>query len=399
MRFCDPQKVTHGRLIGFMAAYALAIAAAWSNPAHLAPHTASMLLQGANVAALVVLIGVVVNANRKAGCGQKWTWTWVTAAVLGGNLVARLVSAAYLRASGKDGDNHKAKYVRWDKAAAAIGTVATLTELYFAVVPRQRFRIVFFVLGLVFGLPAITVAFNMFRVGRPDADLLKECLGASKEAYDKYDGKTLTDRVVFRSTGESLVVAFAGTETSADVKADASIGDVEVPGEWTAGRKARAHAGFVRMYADLRTHVRQRVQQSGASEVVFTGHSLGGALATLAGLDNNTKKVTVVTFGAPPVGDSNFARAFDASVPTCVRVVNPYDPVTTLPGTQFVHTKGYYPVASLTKDFPATAHSLGTYALALSRPRWVQYIGMFAPAGYLVAAVGVVAAWHFLRSK
>lgn len=397
-RLCDPTKVTDSRLVGFMIAYFVAIAAAWSNPAHLAPHTAGLMLQGANVVALVVLIGAVASVNRKAGCGGKWTFTWITAGVLASNFVARLGAAMYLRLKGRDADNHKAKYVRWDRLAATIGTAATLSELYFAVVPRRRFRIVFFIVGLLFGLPAITTAFNLVKAGRPDVGFVKRCLGYSAKAYDQFEGKAHADRVYFTEDTGAVVVAFAGTENSSDVKVDANIGDVDVPTAWTGGRKARAHAGFVKLYSQLRDHVRTKV--AGASRVVFTGHSLGGALATLAALDasaNGSQNVQVVTFGGPQVGDGNFVKVFNDTVPGCVRVANPYDPVTTVPGTQFLHTKGYYPVASLTKDFPATAHSLGTYKLALTRPRWVQYLGMFAPAGYVLLALVLVVAWHFLR--
>lgn len=397
-RFCDPTKVTDAKLVGFMIAYFVAIAAAWSNPAHLAPHTAAMLLQGANVVALAVLITAVSSVNRKAGCGGKWTFTWITAGVLGTNLLARLFAAMRLRFTGRDADNHKAKYVRWDRLAAVVGTVATLSELYFAVVPRRRFRIIFFVLGLVFGLPAITSTFSMLKAGRPDVSFIKRCLAYSSKAYDQYEGKAQADRVYVTTEGDAVVLAFAGTETSADVKVDASIGDIDVPIEWTGGRKARAHAGFVNLYRELRAHVTETV--NAARAVVFTGHSLGGALATLAALDassNGVKDVRVVTFGAPQVGDGNFVRAFDATVTECVRVANPYDPVTTVPGAQLLHTKGYYPVTSLTKDFPTSAHSLGTYELALRRPRWVQFIGMFAPAGYILLAVVLVVAWHFVR--
>lgn len=400
VRFCEPGKVTDAKLVGFMVAYFVAIAAAWSNPARLAPHTTSILLQSANVIALIVLITTVSALNKRAGCGIKWTFTWITAGVLGCNLIGRLLSVVYLRVSGKDKHNRKAKYVRWDRAAAAVGTVATLSELYFAVVPRRRFRIVFFVLVLIFGFPAITTAFAILKGGRPDIQLLKMCVEYSQKAYDKFTGAAQTDRVYTRQISPTtLAVSFAGTETSGDVKVDASIGDVDVPLAWTLNAPSRAHAGFVGLYAKLRDHVHSMVKQSGASVVIVTGHSLGGALATLAGPDlaGAGYDVKVVTFGAPPVGDGNFVKMFDSSIKECVRVVNPHDPVTTVPGSQFLHTKGFYPVASLTKDFLASAHSLSTYELALGRPRWVQYLGMFAPAGYLLVALMGVVVWHAVR--
>lgn len=399
MRFCGPAKVVHFRLLVLLVAHVVAIAAAWANPLQLAPHTANVLIQVANIVALAILAATIARSNRRAACSSRWNFTRLTVLLLAGSLLSRLGVVAWLRRSGRDSENYKAKYVRWDRAAAAIGTVAVLAEMYFALIPRQPFRVAFFMLGLCFVLPAVVAAFEMFGGLPPaarDTALLKKCLELSQEAYTKYRpeaGGKLEDRVYTRVEGDTTYVSFAGTEDSRDAKIDASIGDVEVPKEWTGGRPARAHAGFVRTYAAIRGAVKVSTPK-----VVFAGHSLGGALATLAALDFAPRAaVTLVTFGAPHVGDGNFVRLFDATVPTCVRVVNPYDPVTRVLGAQLLHTKGYYPVTSLSRDFPTTAHSMSTYRLALGLPRWMQVLGMFAPVGYIVAAVGVVGLWHLAR--
>jgi len=69
------------------------------------------------------------------------------------------------------------------------------------------------------------------------------------------------------------------------------------------------------------------------AQVFITGHSLGGALATLATLDiaTNTKfkKPILYTFASPRVGNPKFAAHF-ASL-ECYRVANSEDIVTTLP--------------------------------------------------------------------
>ncbi|NBU16389.1 MAG: hypothetical protein EBS48_05130 [Actinobacteria bacterium] len=234
------------------------------------------------------------------------------------------------------------------------------------------------------------------------------CLDLCARAYAQYNGDPKdprsASRVVVDVVGDTTYVAFAGTETKDDVKVDASVGDVQVP--WTPA-KARAHAGFSKAYQGLRDSVRDAVRDAvagGGAKVVFTGHSLGGALATLAALDAalndpSAPEVQVYTFGAPHVGDGNFVELFDRRVPTCVRVVNPFDPVPKLLASQFVHTKGYYATASLTRDAPITAHFVSTYRLALSRPRWVQIAGSFAPVSYVAAAAAVVVAYHLARRR
>ncbi|RCN28419.1 triacylglycerol lipase [Ancylostoma caninum] len=72
-------------------------------------------------------------------------------------------------------------------------------------------------------------------------------------------------------------------------------------------------------------------------KVAFTGHSLGGALATLAaaraarqGLRRGNE-ILVYTFGAPRVGDSTFAANFNRIIPNCYRVVFRHDIVPHLP--------------------------------------------------------------------
>ncbi|BBO81437.1 hypothetical protein DSCO28_20030 [Desulfosarcina ovata subsp. sediminis] len=69
----------------------------------------------------------------------------------------------------------------------------------------------------------------------------------------------------------------------------------------------------------------------------YTGHSLGGALATLAASLHAPR--AVYTFGAPRIGDAAFARHL-SKVPV-FNVVNPRDIVTQLPPTgrraRFVH--------------------------------------------------------------
>lgn len=398
MRFCGPAKAVHFRLLVLLVAHVVAIAAAWANPLQLAPHTANVLIQVTNILALSILAGAIARSNRRAACSSRWNFTRLTVLVLVGSLLSRLGVVAWLRSGGRDSDNYKAKYVRWDRAAAAVGTVAVLAEMYFALVPRQPFRIAFFLLGLCFVLPAVVAAFEMFGGLPPaarDPALLKKCLGLSAKAYDAYDPSTgkLANRVHTVVEGDTTYVSFAGTEDSRDAKIDANIGDVELPKDWTGGRTARAHAGFVKTYAAIRDAVKVSTPKA-----VFTGHSLGGALATLAALDFAPRAaVTLVTFGAPHVGDGNFVRLFDATVPSSVRVVNPYDPVTRVLGAQLLHTKGYYPVTSLSRDFPTTAHSLSTYHRALGLPRWMQVLGMFAPVGYIAAAFAVVALWHLAR--
>lgn len=65
--------------------------------------------------------------------------------------------------------------------------------------------------------------------------------------------------------------------------------------------------------------------------VVVTGHSLGGALATLAAVDVTLNRphvpVDLYTFGAPRIGNKAFAQWFDAQIQDSIRLVNNSDVV------------------------------------------------------------------------
>lgn len=82
------------------------------------------------------------------------------------------------------------------------------------------------------------------------------------------------------------------------------------------------HNGFQEGYGNLALDVRATVQnlrkQCTNCKVVFTGHSLGGALATVAAADHIASNAVpyddmlVYTFGSPRVGNAEFANWFDS---------------------------------------------------------------------------------------
>jgi len=124
----------------------------------------------------------------------------------------------------------------------------------------------------------------------------------------------------FASRGpEGWIICFRGTEPEEfeDWKTDLRL----LLAPEGAGR---AHAGFVAalegIYAELEARTRD-------APVLFGGHSLGGALATLAAA-RHPRAAAVYTFGAPRAVDSGFARLF--RVPA-FRYVNNNDLVPFLP--------------------------------------------------------------------
>ena len=138
------------------------------------------------------------------------------------------------------------------------------------------------------------------------------------------DGK---DSVIVRQDDFGVIVAFRGTviPTEPDpMKAiDAWLdwwNDIDLVLKDVPYSAGKVHDGFRKsleiLWDDLLVEVESAAQ--GGRRVFFTGHSKGGALATLAARRFKGAGVVpagVMTFGAPRVGDEKFARAYDVEVP------------------------------------------------------------------------------------
>ena len=137
-----------------------------------------------------------------------------------------------------------------------------------------------------------------------------------------------TGAYAFCAVSDSLnraIIAFRGTEPAdlRDIGADLLV----LPTSWGDG-DAQVHAGFALAYNSVREDVTKWMQSLGAGvQATFVGHSLGGALAMLAGAQFQQARVTTV--GAPRTGN----QAFVSLIPNgqLTRVVCCADIVATLP--------------------------------------------------------------------
>ena len=97
----------------------------------------------------------------------------------------------------------------------------------------------------------------------------------------------------------------------------------------------KAHEGFVSEYILFREKVIDYVDKHPDKEIHVVGHSLGGALATIASFDiasSLNREVNTVTFGAPRVGTNDFRNAFEKLPINLFRVVVANDPIARVPG-------------------------------------------------------------------
>ena len=132
---------------------------------------------------------------------------------------------------------------------------------------------------------------------------------------------------------EASILAFRGTGSAVDWVSDFIAQQIPYRPVGDAGQ---THKGFTDIYMSAREQIHQLMLALPAETPLFiTGHSLGGALATLAAIDivHHSPIVTpiVYTFGAPRVGDPQFVRRYNYSVPTHWRFQNEFDIVPHLP--------------------------------------------------------------------
>jgi hypothetical protein len=154
--------------------------------------------------------------------------------------------------------------------------------------------------------------------------------------------------LVLQDTGTGdVVLAVRGTEGIMEWVQDARFCLVSCPFAAGAGN---TEDGFTAMYNSFRIGSDAKTSAplcsalatlkfpkpvTATTSVTVCGHSLGGALATLLGLDVavNTifKNPTVYTYASPRTGDSAFTAFYDHMVPNTIRVANRMDLVPKLP--------------------------------------------------------------------
>ena len=152
------------------------------------------------------------------------------------------------------------------------------------------------------------------------------------------------------TNADHIVVAFRGTESPTSIEGlkdwllTDAVNLLMVPGGRLgtdlagAGVGARFHQGFVNAIGEIWEPVYQAVDgelKKSDRPLWITGHSLGGALALLAGWLFHRKMIAVhqiYTFGGPMVGNADAVAAIDREFKGKIfRFVNSPDPVPRLP--------------------------------------------------------------------
>lgn len=181
-------------------------------------------------------------------------------------------------------------------------------------------------------------------------DLAKMCAVFSEQAYrcDIKDGTFIEDKqtdcqaFVTRMSND-VIVTGQGTTTLKDWAVDLQVWRTHV----SYLNNTKVHAGFVKAYDAIREAVHVEIKkhiENGCTRIICTGHSLFGAIATIAALDCAfiyDLPVCCVTFGSPRVGSKGFAKCFNNNVDVSIRFVRNKDPITFTPlPLRFRHVRG-----------------------------------------------------------
>jgi hypothetical protein len=164
---------------------------------------------------------------------------------------------------------------------------------------------------------------------------LEETLNSLDLQLEKtFDNNGTQAILVSSKINNMLILAFRGTESNSikDIKADAKAKSTECE---TGGR---IHSGFKEAFEQTAIDIQTTLDEApyNSLPLFISGHSLGGALATIA-----TKKLThqagiaaCYTFGSPRVGDEDWIENIRSPI---YRLVNAADCVTMLPpGTEAI---------------------------------------------------------------
>ena len=188
-----------------------------------------------------------------------------------------------------------------------------------------------------------------------DISTIALCAKLSNEAYTQKlksvtsPGKLLVDlktdcHIHIASQNNIIYVVSRGSSSITD-----ALHDIKM---WRSKceflKNTKIHTGFLDQYMSIRRSLQSQVNlllNDNINTIVFTGHSLGGALSTIGALDYKIKQsnliVKCITFASPRVGSPDFAKLFNESIDVSKRFVFHRDPVTFVPiCLRFRHVKG-----------------------------------------------------------
>lgn len=277
---------------------------------------------------------------------------------------------------------------QWDITSQAFSMV-----IVSGLVAYEAGGAIFAFITMLITLPIVLTLPTIISQRGVDKKLLEEAAFYAGRAYgfQKVEGATFiydqkTGTLVGMERKENKVILFfSGTnsmkdfaETNVDVKAVPIPQDVLCKGQGDLLARSRVHKGFLDAYLSVRRQLLTLLTDASLvgniDSILTTGHSLGGALATLSVLDlcSIFEDIQLVTFGSPQVGNESFGKIVDNFTNVSVRVVTSFDLVPHSTGTIFSHIPSQKVVLPSTPN-PIVAHDFPAYDRGIHSDRKIQY--------------------------
>lgn len=146
--------------------------------------------------------------------------------------------------------------------------------------------------------------------------LAKNSLSFADDSFAFIDNNEQSTQLYLFVSDMVCYVAFRGSQEAMDFLTDA---DVKFA-DFAVGKGSKVHCGFQDQFKSVIEQMKDFLENHAGNyeTVLFTGHSLGAALATLAAAwyvdtqKNSEKKKTVkmINFGSPRVGNSKFCKFY-----------------------------------------------------------------------------------------
>ena len=141
--------------------------------------------------------------------------------------------------------------------------------------------------------------------------------------------------------GKTLFIGFRGTQNTEDLLIDLDIMQTHL----IKSSNILVHNGFRKQFISLELQISKQINENinFIDTLHFTGHSLGGALATLSAAyygsicKGTGVKIVCHTIGSPRVGNKAFSKWFSENVDDSIRIRNMKDPVSLIP-LSFLYT-------------------------------------------------------------
>ncbi|KAF7587493.1 hypothetical protein BBP40_007166 [Aspergillus hancockii] len=142
----------------------------------------------------------------------------------------------------------------------------------------------------------------------------------------------------------AIILAFRGSRTPGNAHTDSQFHQEDIdnicPG-------CKAHTGFYSAWENFSSYIMPTVNYYASKyrgySIIFTGHSLGGALATLGAVLEGTpsRPILLFTYGCPELGNYNFAQFLTDNLYTSTRllgfrVTHKNDPVPKILSTSII---------------------------------------------------------------